>query len=125
MVPRCRISKATTYSSLALKENYEYKPLNPRQLLKHVTNNFSQGDLDRNVLALESQNPDRWESFVVRPGFVCDAVPYIGRVWPSSYIFREELGAAMLDAALNGSEQRLLDNATLREKGQAALKSEK
>lgn len=81
-----------------------------------------QAELDREVLAVETQNPNRWESFVVRPWFVCDSKPYISYI-SDAYIFREELGAAMVDAALNGGDQRLLDNAALRQKGQAALSS--
>ena len=87
---------------------------------------IKQADLDRDILAIEKQNSGRWESFVVRPWFVCDEKPYIGHVLgPNSYIFRTELGAAMVDAALNGGEPRLLDNTTLRVKGQAALEKQK
>ena len=70
---------------------------------------------------MDEQEPGRWESFVVRPWYVVDAPPAISHVIANSWIFREELASAMVDAALNGGEPHLLDNATLRTKGQAAL----
>lgn len=77
--------------------------------------------LDRDLLAMEERHPKTWETFVARPWFVCDQPPMISYVLSGSYIFRKELGAAMVDAALNSGDKRLLDNADLRAKGQAAL----
>ena len=81
---------------------------------------MQQEDLDQKILALEKENP-KWESFVVRPWHVVDEEPTSRIKLAMGWILRKELGAAMVDAALNSSEQRLLDNAQLREKGQAAL----
>jgi hypothetical protein len=47
------------------------------------------------------------------------------RYLSDAWILREELGAAMLDAALNGNDARILDNAALRSKGQKALEKHK
>ena len=80
------------------------------------------GEMDRDVLDVEKQNPDRWESFIARPWFVVDEKPRIDYVWSNGWIFREDLAAGMVDAAINGGEPRLLDNAALRTKGQGALK---
>ena len=82
-----------------------------------------QAELDRNILAIDRQHPDRWESFVVRPWMVVDSPPKLSYVLSNCYILRIELAAAMVDAALNGSNESLLDNAPLREKGQQALSS--
>lgn len=78
-------------------------------------------DMDEAVLALEQQNPGRWESYVMRPAAVVDKEP----VWSyvsSSWIFKEELAAAMVEAAVEGDSKRVLANAELRSKGQSALK---
>lgn len=80
-----------------------------------------QGVLDRDLLAMEDQNPGKWETFVARPWYVVDEPPMISHVLSNSYIFRKELGAAMVDAALNSGDKRLLPNGDLRAKGQAAL----
>lgn len=83
-------------------------------------------ELDREVLATEQQNQGRWESFVVRPWFVVDAKPYVGYVLgENSWILRSELGAAMVDAAVNGGYERVLSNTRMREIGQEVLKREK
>ena len=84
-----------------------------------------QADLDREILALEKQNAGRWESFIIRPWFVVDDKPKIAYILDNSWIPRPELGAAMVDAALHGSNERILDNATLRKNGQAALQKQK
>lgn len=89
--------------------------------LEPETDNIRQAELDRDLLAIEDQNANRWESFVVRPWFVVDKEPVISYVLSNSFIFRTELGAAMVDAALNSGDQQLLANAELRKKGQAAL----
>lgn len=82
-----------------------------------------QADLDREVLAMEEQNKGRWESYVVRPWFVVDERPKVAYVFgDNSWILREELGAAMVEAAVNGGESRLLDNATLKFNGRKVLK---
>jgi hypothetical protein len=82
--------------------------------------------LDREVLATEQQNTGRWESFVARPWFVADEKPRIAyALGENSWIVRDELAAAMVDAALNGGEPRLMDNATLKEKGRLALERTK
>lgn len=70
---------------------------------------------------MEEQHPGKWETFVARPWYVVDEPPMISYVLSNSYIFRKELGAAMVDAALNSGDKRLLENADLRAKGQAAL----
>lgn len=41
------------------------------------------------------------------------------------YILRPELGAAMVDAALNGCPTQILPNAEAKAKGQAVLKQQK
>jgi hypothetical protein len=83
-----------------------------------------QAELDREVLDEEKQHPGRWESFVARPWHVVDQPP-MQRYLSDAWILREELGAAMLDAALNGNDARILDNAALRSKGQKALEKHK
>ena len=70
---------------------------------------------------MDKQHPGKWESFVVRPWMVVDKPPFLSYVLSNSWIYRYELGAAMVDAAVNGGEVQLLDNAPLRQKGQAAL----
>ena len=61
----------------------------------------------------------------MRPWFVVDTEPKISYLIANSFIFSKELGAAMVDAALNSGDQRLLDNAALRKNGQAALSKQK
>ena len=82
--------------------------------------------LDREVLATETENTGRWESYVARPWFVADAKPNVSyALGENSWILREDLAAAMVDAALEGGEPRLMDNATLKEKGRLALERTK
>lgn len=85
------------------------------------------GDLDRDLLRIESENAPRWESYVIRPWQVTDQAPTNKMTqWifgENTWIYRKELGAAMLDAAMNGCDQRVLDNMTLRANGQEALKA--
>jgi hypothetical protein len=50
-----------------------------------------------------------------------DEKPKIQSKITDGWIFRAELGAAMVDTALNGGGPRLMDNAMLRATGQAAL----
>jgi hypothetical protein len=86
----------------------------------------ARGDLDREVLATETQNSGRWESFVVRPWFVVDEKPRIGYVFgDNSWVLRPELGAAMVDAALNGGRERIISNTELRRIGQKVLEKTK
>ena len=84
------------------------------------------GDLDREVLATETQNSGRWESFVVRPWFVVDEKPYAGYVLgDNSWVLRTELGAAMCDAAVQGGNERVISNTELRRIGQKVLERTK
>ena len=86
----------------------------------------ARGDLDREVLATETQNSGRWESFVVRPWFVVDQKPYVGYVFgDNSWVLRTELGAAMVDAAVNGGYDRVINNTQLRSIGQKVLERTK
>lgn len=50
-----------------------------------------------------------------------DQKPYVGYVLSNSWIYRDELAAAMVEAALNGGEPRLMSNAMMRVNGQKAL----
>ena len=84
-----------------------------------------QAQLDREILDVEKQNPGRWESFVARPWFVVDAPPMTRFIFPGAWILRPVLGLGMLDAAMNGDKLRVLDNSTLRSKGEAALAKRK
>ncbi|KAK3711108.1 hypothetical protein LTR37_009895 [Vermiconidia calcicola] len=83
-------------------------------------------NLDRKILALSEKHAGRWESFVARPWFVLDSPP-MSRflLGEASWIYREELAAAMVDAALEGGEERLLGDGALRRKGQEAIGREK
>ena len=115
-----RISRATLSSFLALGENFEYvSGVNNGDIVD--SNYLVQADLDRDVLKLEEQNKGLWESFVIRPWHVVDEPPFISKIVSNSWIYRTELGAAMVDAALNGNNERIINNAELRTKGQAAL----
>ncbi|KAK5174214.1 uncharacterized protein LTR77_001294 [Saxophila tyrrhenica] len=82
-----------------------------------------QGKLDQEVLDTETQNPGRWESFVARPWHVVDEPPRIRFLVSNSWIYKDELGAAMVDAALNGGGERIMDNAPMRERGQKAMET--
>ena len=57
----------------------------------------------------------------VRPWFVVDVPPKVRFIFPGAWIYRDTLGAAMLDAALNGGEPRVLENTALNARDQAAL----
>jgi hypothetical protein len=81
--------------------------------------------MDQDVLNTETENPGRWESSVVRPWHVVEQPPMIRYIASNSWIYREELAAVMVDAAVNGGLPRLLDNATMRIKGQEAIAREK
>ena len=65
----------------------------------------------------------KWETVSVRPWFVIEGdTPSMTMRTLQAYIPREELAAAMVDSALNGSQKQILTNADCREKGQAALR---
>jgi len=80
------------------------------------------GIQDQDVLKVGEEDPEHWESFVARPWHVVNEPPMMSNFVNNSYILIPELGAAMLDAAMNGSEQGIMDNAFMRTKGQQALK---
>lgn len=81
------------------------------------------GDMDRSVVKLAEDNRDIWESYIARPWFVVPERPAIANVLgENSYIPIPVLGAAMVDAAMNGCEKAYMDNAFMKEKGQQALK---
>lgn len=79
-------------------------------------------DLDHDILRIGDDDSSRWQSFVARPWYVVDAPPMLSNIVENCYILIPELGAAMVDAALHGSEQGIMDNAFMRQKGQNALK---
>lgn len=81
------------------------------------------GDMDRSVVKFAEENPDTWESYIARPWYVVPKQPAISNVLgENSYILIPQLGAAMVDAAINGSEKVYMDNAFMKAKGQQALK---
>ena len=81
------------------------------------------GDIERDLCKLNTEMGGRWETVSVRPWFVIEGdQPNMMQRYLGAYIPREELGAAMVDAALNGSKKQILENADCREKGRAALK---
>ena len=92
------------------------------QHIRDRTDLSLQGDIDREVLALEKQDPARWQSFVVRPWYVATTEPSIRYIFGNnSFILQDHLGAAMVDVALNGGNDRIIDNAELKRRGQATL----
>lgn len=82
------------------------------------------GDMDRSVVRLaEEEMPERWESYIARPWIVANEPPAASKaLGENSYILIPQLGAAMVDAAVNGSERVYMDNAFMKEKGAQALK---
>lgn len=81
-----------------------------------------QGQVENNMIDIQSQHPDHWESFVARPAYVTIGEPMLRFAMPGSYIQVEELAAALVDTAVNRSDKQRLENADLRQRGQAALK---
>ncbi|KAF2164725.1 hypothetical protein M409DRAFT_67822 [Zasmidium cellare ATCC 36951] len=79
------------------------------------------GEVENKVLAIQTQHPDHWQSFVARPAYVTVGEPILRFVMPGSYIPVEELAAALVDTAVNGSETERLENVDLRRRGRAAL----
>ncbi|KAK4502705.1 hypothetical protein PRZ48_006131 [Zasmidium cellare] len=79
------------------------------------------GEVENKVLATQTQHPGHWQSFVARPAYVTVGEPMLRFVMPGSYIPVEELAAALVDTAVNGSETERLENSDLRRRGKAAL----
>lgn len=66
--------------------------------------------------AEREENRVRWEGYAVRPGYVFskDSAGWVGVLLGSNYAVREDLlAAAMVDTALNGAEEWVLDNKTI------------
>lgn len=83
------------------------------------------GDLDRRLVRLSEQHPDTWESYVARPWYVLPARPRIaGVLGEDAWIWMPHLGAAMVEAALHGSEKVYMDNAFMKESGARALEAQ-
>lgn len=83
------------------------------------------GDLDRSLVKLGEEQPESWESYIARPWYVLPERPRIASVLgENSWIFMPYLGAAMVDAALNGCEKVYMDNALMKERGAQALKAQ-
>lgn len=80
-----------------------------------------QGELENEVLAIQTQHPSQWQSFVARPALVTVGEPMLRFTMFGHYIPVEELAAALVDTAMMGSKTQRLENADLRRRGQAAL----
>ncbi|KAF7189538.1 Leucinostatins biosynthesis cluster protein T [Pseudocercospora fuligena] len=81
----------------------------------------ARGTVEDRVMDLEKQYGQGWKPFIVRPGFVTVREPTLSPILGNLYVPVGELAAAMVDAAVNGGEKQILDNADLRQYGKAAL----
>lgn len=82
------------------------------------------GDMDRSLVKLAEDDSNNWESYIARPWYVLpERPPIIAAIFgENSWIPTPNLGAAMVDAALNGSTKVYMDNAFMKDKGVQALK---
>ncbi|KXT12216.1 hypothetical protein AC579_3443 [Pseudocercospora musae] len=78
------------------------------------------GTVDNRVMNLEGKFDQGWKTFSERPGFVTVREPTLSLVLGNLHIPVGELAAAMVDAAVNGSQKRILENAAPRRLGKAA-----
>ena len=85
------------------------------------------GDMDRSLLALNhGEMKGKWETVVVRPASVIEGgKPGLITGMSSMWILREELGAAMVELAVNGSAKEVLTNMELKAMGESLLKDSK
>lgn len=82
------------------------------------------GDMDRAVVKVAEDHPDSWESYIARPWYVLPKRPAVVTAvfGENAWIHIPQLGAAMVDAAMNGSEQVYMDCGFMKKKGEQALK---
>lgn len=80
------------------------------------------GEQDRAVLKLSEDHAGKWESYVARPWYVVPERPALASLLgENSYIPIPWLGAAMVDVAVNGAGEGILDNAWMKGKGKEVL----
>ncbi|SMQ49527.1 unnamed protein product [Zymoseptoria tritici ST99CH_3D7] len=79
------------------------------------------GEVENAVVEL-GKDSKQWTSFFARPSLVTEGESVM-RFVSSSYIPVATLGAALVDLAVVGGEQSVLNNGELRERGKSALKA--
>ncbi|WPH00271.1 Hypothetical protein R9X50_00309500 [Acrodontium crateriforme] len=79
------------------------------------------GEAETKLLDFQNEHSDQWQSTIVRPLAVTNGESLMRFVLPNWYIPLAELAAAMVDLAINGSNETFLENADVRAHGQAAL----
>lgn len=64
--------------------------------------------MERDLCKLNAEMVGKWETVSVRPWFVIEGdKPSMMQLYLGAYIPKEELAAAMVDAAINGSEKQI------------------
>jgi hypothetical protein len=125
-----------TFSSHLAKDTPSHKPfrfilvsgaLIPRTEVSKlaqvpVLNVFQErGKVELEFEEFEHNNKDTWKSIIVRPQAVVAGGSWAETLAPSALSIQKELfAAALVDLAIHGTEGQLLDNASLKQRGERA-----
>jgi len=83
------------------------------------------GDVENMVIELNQQSQGSWKSVVVRPAAITKGDPIFVRMFlPWLYISVETLAAALVDVAVTGESETIIENGDLRTRGSAVLQSD-
>jgi len=100
----------------------------PLQFLPHCLTKLPQGLSETKQLAFaeeQTKSNHPWETYVVRPGYVLskERGNIVTAIFGNGFLLRvDELAAAMVEIALNGSQERTLLHPALVKKGKEVLK---
>ena len=85
---------------------------------------FDQGEVENRLLEFNQKYPKSFDSAIVRPAVVLSKEPSLFKpimaLAPSVGV--DELAAAMIEAAVSGSEKKIIENGQLRTRGRTMLK---
>lgn len=85
----------------------------------------TRGALEVTLEEFEREREGEWKLCIARPGYVTKGEPRMGFAMNGWYIPQEELAAALVDVAVSGDRQGVLENVDLRQRGKAALETVK
>ncbi|MCJ1307240.1 hypothetical protein MMC25_000886 [Agyrium rufum] len=82
------------------------------------------GEIENELVALQKAHPETLETTVARPGMVLAKNTYLmGPLISTMHAVKvDELAALLVDCAMNGREEQIVDSAPVRAKGRIALK---
>lgn len=81
--------------------------------------------MENQVLAYEEAHADSWKSIVVRPAYVTHGEPLLRFLPFTWYIPANELAASMVELAVTGQGESMVENAELLRRGRAVLRAKK